>query len=333
MDERSNIINDIVLSLSDKLTNVELQEIKNILYVKLDKYEIQERTTELIISDNNSDNLLRRFLATKKIEGKSNATLKHYHFILSRMIQSFDKPISDITVYDLRYYLASYKQTRGVSNVTLDGMRRCIKSFFSFLFTEQLIKSNPSLALSQIKCDKKIKRAFSDVDMELLKRSCKNKRDRALVEFLYSTGCRVSEVVQLNRNDIDFIHGKVIVLGKGNKERIVYLTNITIMYIKEYLDSRVDENPCLFAHIRKPYNRLSKNGIEALLHRIGNEAGVENVHPHRYRRTLATNLIQRGANIQDVATLLGHEDLKTTQIYCCISQDNVSTIHKKYAIG
>ena len=170
-----------------------------------------------------------------------------------------------------------------------------------------------------------------NTDMEKLKRSCKNLRDRALLEFLYSSGCRVSEVVNLNRSDIDFISSDAIVLGKGGKERIIYITEVAMLYLKEYLESRTDTNPCLFASLHAPYKRLSKNGIEVRLKKIGKIAGVENVHPHRYRRTLATNLLDRGANIQDVANVLGHQDIKTTQIYCYINQENVKISHRKYA--
>lgn len=330
MDTRSNVINNVTSSLQGTLTESQLQALKDTLFMELNNYEVQERTTEVSVIDNSSDGILKKFIATKNIEGKAKSTLKRYNDICYHMIHTINKPVSEISTFDLRYYLATYKEQHNVANRTLDGMRRCIKSFFTWLTAEDIIPRNPSLALAQIKYDKVIKKPYSDTDMEKLKRSCPNIRDRALVEFLYSSGCRVSEVVSLDRTDINFLTQDAVVFGKGSKERVVYITEIAMMYLKEYLEARTDDNPCLFASIKSPYKRLSKNGIEARLKTIGKIAGVENVHPHRYRRTLATNLLDRGANIQDVASILGHEDIKTTQIYCYISQQNVKSSHKKY---
>lgn len=331
MDDRNTIINDVINSLqSQQLTTEQIEAIKNSLTINLNEYEIQKRETAVVPLENPSETLLKQFIATKRVEGKAMSTLKRYYYEISNMIHAIQKPVKDITTFDLRFYLASYQETHNISNRTLDGMRRCIKSFFTFLFNEGILQTNPSAALSQIRYEKQIKHPFSDTDLEKLKRSCENKRDRALVEFLYSTGCRVSEVVSLNRSSVDFSSNSVIILGKGNKQRVVYLTEVCAMYLQEYLQSRTDADECLFASTRAPYNRISKNGIEAILRRLGNAAGVSNVHPHRYRRTLATNLLDRGANIQNVAAILGHEDLKTTQIYCYISQQNVQTSHQRY---
>lgn len=331
MDARTTVINNATLSLQPMLTDEQLQVLRDALFLELNNYEIQERTTALTLVDNTPDLILKKFLATKSIEGKAESTLKRYRDICYHMIHTINKPITEVETYDLRYYLALYKDQRKVSNRTLDGMRRCIKSFFSWLTAEDIIPKNPALALAQIKYDKTVKKPYSDSDMERLKRSCQHVRDRALVEFLYSSGCRVSEIVNLDRTDINFLSSDAIVFGKGGKERIVYITEVAMLYLKEYLETRTDNNPCLFASLRTPYKRLSKNGIEARLRELGKIAGVENVHPHRYRRTLATNLLDRGANIQDVASILGHEDIKTTQIYCYISQENVKSSHKKYA--
>ena len=330
MDARTNIINDVLMSLQGHLNSEQLEAVQNSLYAKLDKYEVQERETAITVVDDLSDRLLKQFIATKRIEGKADSTLKRYHDICYHMIHSIIKPLSEITTFDLRFYLASYQEHNGVSNRTLDGMRRCMKSFFTFLYNEGVLQSNPSAALSQIKYNKTIQHPFSDTDLEKIKRSCSNKRDRALVEFLYSTGCRVSEVAALNRNNVNFNDNSAIVLGKGGKERIVYMTDVCAMYLYEYFQDRSDDNIYLFAGTKSPYQRLGKNGIEAILRRLGKAAHVENVHPHRYRRTLATNLIDRGAHIQNVAAILGHEDIKTTQIYCFISQQNVQASHHKY---
>ena len=207
--------------------------------------------------------------------------------------------------------------------------RRCYSSFFSWLSAEGLIGRNPCAAIKQIKYRKEVKKPYSAAEMEKLRRACGNKRDLALLDFLYCTGCRVSEVARLNIDDIDFENMECTVLGKGNKERTVYLSEVAAMNLGEYLASREDGNEALFTG--KGTERLGKNGIEVLLKRLGKKAGVINVHPHRYRRTLATNLLDRGMNIQDVAVILGHADLKTTQVYCYISQKNVKNAYSKYA--
>ena len=237
----------------------------------------------------------------------------------------------EVSTYDIRFYLSYRRENSGkkLGNRTLDGMRRCYSSFFSWLSAEGLIGRNPCAAIKQIKYRKEVKKPYSAAEMEKLRRACANKRDLALLDFLYCTGCRVSEVARLNIDDIDFENMECTVLGKGNKERTVYLSEVAAMNLGEYLASREDNNEALFTG--KGTERLGKNGIEVLLKRIGRKAGVINVHPHRYRRTLATNLLDRGMNIQDVAVILGHADLKTTQVYCYISQKNVKNAYSKYA--
>lgn len=331
MDLRNTIINAVSSAVCSLLTADQLQAVQNALALQLSAYEVQVRTTEVAVVDNTPDDLLRKFIATKRIEGKSEATIKRYRDICYMMIHTFRKPLPEITTYDLRYYLADYKQRRNVSNRTLDGIRRCFSSFFSWLSAEGWIGRNPCAALSQIKYTKVIKKPYTTTEMERLKQACTNIRDLALLEFLYASGCRVSEVVRLNRSDINFLSRDAVVLGKGNKERTIYLTPVALMHLEDYLKTRTDNHPCLFANLKSPCERLSKSGIEAALKVIGKRAGVSNVHPHRYRRTLATNLLDRGANIQDVAAILGHADLKTTQVYCYISQQNVQAAYRKYA--
>lgn len=331
MDLRTTIISNVSMAIRSLFTDEQLQAIQDALTLQLNAYEIQERSTEVAVIDNTPDAMLSKFIATKRIEGKSEATLQRYHDACYMMIHTLCKPLYEITTYDLRYYLASYKSQRNVSNRTLDGIRRCFSSFFSWLSAEGMIGRNPCVALAQIKYTKVIKKPYTGPEMERLKQACKSIRDLALLEFLYASGCRVSEVVKLNRTDINFSTRDAVVLGKGNKERTIYLTPVALMHLSDYLNSRKDNNPALFVSLKAPYERLSKAGIETALKSIGKRAGVENVHPHRYRRTLATNLLDRGANIQDVATILGHADLKTTQIYCYISQQNVQAAYRRYA--
>lgn len=331
MDIRTTIINNVSATLRHLLTDEQLQSVQDAITMQLAVYDIQERTTELAPLDNTPDAMLSKYLATKRIEGKSESTLRRYRDACYMMIHTLCRPLHEITTYDLRYYLATYKAQRDVSNRTLDGIRRCFSSFFSWLAAEGLIGRNPCTALAQIKYTKVVKKPYTAPEMERLKQSCTSIRDLALLEFLYASGCRVSEVVRLNRTDINFLTRDAIVLGKGNKERTIYLTPVALMHLTDYLNSRKDNNPALFASLKSPYNRLSKAGIETALKIIGKRAGVENVHPHRYRRTLATNLLDRGANIQDVAAILGHADLKTTQVYCYISQHNVQAAYRRYA--
>lgn len=328
MDIREEIIQKVTEALQNQVSDENIAVVQDILVIQLDKYEVQERCTEVATSDDGTEKLLKKFIATKRIEGLADSTLKRYYEINSQMLRFLAKPIQKITTYDLRFYLSLCRQKRNIKNRTLDGMRRCYSSFFGWLSAEGLVGQNPCAALAQIKYRKTVKKPYSATDVEKLRKACDNMRDIALLDFLYSTGCRVSEVSRLDIVDVDFEKLECVVLGKGNKERMVYLSPVAGMHLQEYLQNRSDKSEALFSG--KGGKRLGKNGIEAALKRIGTTAGVDNVHPHRYRRTLATNLLDRGMNIQDVAAILGHVDLKTTQIYCYISQSNVKAAYTKY---
>ena len=328
MDIRENIIQTVLGALKTINPKI-INTIQDVLTVELNKYEIQERCTTITLLDNSAESQLRKFIATKRIEGKSELTIQRYYRENLKLIQYFSKPLYKISTYDLRFYMSLQRQKGTISNRTLDGMRRCYSSFFTWLTAEGIISKNPCSSLSQIKYCKQVKKPYSAVEMEKLRQSCTHIRDLALIDFLYSSGCRVSEVSRINITNINFNTGECVVLGKGGKERIVYLTEVALMHIKDYLSTRDDLNNALF--IGKGSCRLTKNGIEAILSRLGKKSGVKNVYPHRYRRTLATNLLDRGMAIQDVAAILGHADLKTTQIYCYISQANVKNAYYKYA--
>ena len=329
MDIRTQIIDNILLGLKNSVNDETSELIQDLLIAELNKYEVAERCTDLTVVDNSSEIMLKKFIVTKCVEGLSESTIRRYVDENRKLIGFLNKSLNEITTFDIRFYLANRRKD-GVSNRTLDGMRRCYSSFFGWLYKEELIDKNPCLGLSQIKYKKQIKKPFTAVELEKIKMYCKTKRDLALVSFLYSTGCRVSEVSKLNISDINFETQECIVVGKGNKERTVYISDIAMMHLQEYLEERNDCLEALF--IGKGTKRLGKTGIEALLKRIENNTDVENIHPHRFRRTLATNLLDRGMNIQDVAEILGHSDLKTTQIYCYISKDNVKTAYRKYAV-
>lgn len=331
MDIRENIIQRVTEILLSKGQEEDVvAAVQDVLVIQLNEYEVQERCTAVAPVDTSAETILKRYLATKRIEGLADSTLRRYAEINLALIRFFAKPLCEMTTYDLRFYLSLRRQQGSVSNRTLDGMRRCYSSFFGWLAAEGLINHNPCAALAQIKYRKTVKKPFSAVELERIRKACGNARDLALVDFLYSTGCRVSEVARMDVDDVDFDQLECRVLGKGDKERIVYLSPVAAMNLKDYLDSRKDERVCLFEGRRG--KRITKNGIEALIRRLGETAGVADAYPHRFRRTLATNLLDRGMDIQDVAQILGHAELKTTQVYCYISQNNVKAAYQKYAI-
>ena len=328
-DIREEIVNTVIINLKevDKKTT---DQIRDILYIVLNKYEVQERCTDLTVADTSSEEYLKAFIVTKRIEGMSDLTLARYYDENLKLIQSVGKPLKELTTNDLRYYLAIKRNRDHNSNITLEGIRHCWSSFFGWLTKEEIIQKNPCLKLSQIKCPKQVKLSFSAVELDKIRRSCmSNTRDLALVDFLYSTGCRVSEISALNVTDIDFEKKEIVVLGKGNKQRKVYLTDVAALHLKEYLNGRKVASKALFSS--KSGKRLSKNGIEAACKRWEKKSGVDNIHPHRFRRTLITDLLNSGMSLQEVAILAGHTDVSTTQIYYCESTANVKASYLKYS--
>lgn len=322
MDVRSKIIDHVLSSLSDLDSHI-LNQIEHVLLVQLQDYEIQERCTEIVPHDNTSMGLVRKFIATKKLEGKSERTLRRYQTELEKLVSFLDKKLFEVNPYDLRLYLSLYKEQRKISNRTLENMRKTISTFFGWLHDEGLIGQNPARAVKQIKYDKIVRKPFSPVEREKLKNTCTSLRDLALTEFLYASGLRVSEVISLDRSSIDFVTRESAVIGKGGKERRFYLSEVCAEYLRQYLNSRTDNNAALFVSIKSPYKRLTKEGVEFIVKTLGKKAGISNVHPHRFRRTLATDLVRKGVPIQDVAQILGHSDLRTTQVYVALDQSTV----------
>ena len=275
-----------------------------------------------------SDNLVKLFLDAKGVEGRSKSTIEHYRYVLGRLKESMDVPFSKMTVHHLRSWLMEEKD-RGVSLRTLEGNRYVLTSFFGWAWKEELIAKNPTNNLAKIKQQKVIRKPYSSVELEKLKESAKSTRDLAIIAFLLSTGCRISEVCALNVLDINFRSRCVKVLGKGNKERVVYLDDVCVMYLERYFRERSDDREALF--LGKGTDRMTPQGVRAMLKRIESRSGVENVHPHRFRRTLATNLINHGMPIQEVAAVLGHDKIDTTMKYVYIDQTNVENAYRKYA--
>lgn len=322
MDVRAKIVDQVLSALPDVAPDI-LDKIEHTLLVQLQNYEVQERCTSVTVYDNTNMGLVRKFIATKKLEGKSNRTLRRYQPELEKLVYFLDKKLYEVSPYDLRLYLSLYKERRKISNRTLENMRKTISTFFGWLHDEGLIGQNPARAVKQIKYDKIVRKPFTPVEREKLKNACCLVRDLALTEFLYASGLRVSEVVSLERTNIDFVTREATVIGKGGKERHFYLSEVCAEYLRQYLNSRTDNNAALFVSAKAPYKRLTKEGIEFIVKSLGQKAGVPNVHPHRFRRTLATDLVRKGVPIQDVAQILGHSDLRTTQVYVALDQSTV----------
>lgn len=325
------VIREIITRLSrENLTQEQLRTIESTLYITLSKYEVSLKSTDLTLLQSEWKAPLDYFLARKRMRGESENTIKLYEFHLARLLATVNKKVQDITENDLILYLAAYKRSRNVSNVYLDNIRRCMSTFFGFLYKKGEITRNPAGGVEMIKSDKLIKKAYSDEELERIRRSCPTLRDMAMIEFLYTTGVRISEMVALNRDDVRIADKEVIVYGKGAKERQVYLTPVSSMYIREYLAQRDDDNPALFVSLRKPNKRLTKDGVALRIRQIGESAGVEKCHAHRFRRTTATNLLRRGMPIEEVQVILGHEKIETTLIYTELAGDSIKAHYHKY---
>ena len=277
--------------------------------------------------DGTSEEFLAAFIAAKQIEGRSQKTLDRYSYLIRRMIEAQRIPIREMTIYNVRSYLMAEKK-RGLSDRSLEGMRSVFSSFFGWLQKEGLMAHNPVGNVGTIKYTKKVRKPFSAAEIACIREACSTSRDVALVCFLASTGCRISEVCALDRA-INYRSGEITVLGKGNKERKVYVDDVAIMMLDRYLAERKDYSPALFAG--KGSDRLQPGGVRHMLEQIGIRAKVDNVHPHRFRRTLATNLISRGMSIQEVAAILGHDNLNTTMTYVYLDQSAVKNSYHKYS--
>lgn len=325
-----NVAINTILAEMRTLDGKELRHLEAVLRNVLEQYEITAKETALATQDNAWQETLNIFLARKLTDGKSERTIKLYRLQLTRMLSYFNKPCAEITECDLFEYLAKYKQLRKVSNQYLEDIRHIMTSFFGWLYRKGFIEKDSSVGLDPIKSERTIKRPFSDEELELLRNHCDTEREIALIDFLYSTGVRVSELVALNIGDVNLDTLDVIVKGKGNKERQVYLTRTARLHLKQYLDKREDNNEALFVSDRLPHNRLTVAGVQNILHNIGLRAGVGNTHPHRFRRTMATNVLKKGMPLEEVSELLGHVKLETTMIYCAVDQENVRHSHAKF---
>lgn len=273
---------------------------------------------------------LRLFIDAKSIEGCSARTIKYYSSTIEHMLSKIQTPIRKITTEIMREYLVDYQKQRNCSKTTVDNIRRNISSFFSWLEEEDYILKSPMRRIHKIKTKSVVKEVISDEEVEKLRDNCSTLRDLAIIDLLYSTGIRVGELVRLNIADIDFESRECIVFGKGDKERRVYFDAKTKIHLKEYIDSRQDNNSALFVSLNAPYNRLKISGVEIRLRQLGRRLNLKAIHPHKFRRTMATRAIDKGMPIEQVQKILGHSQIDTTMQYAIVNQNNVKISHQKY---
>ncbi len=317
------------------MTEEQVVFIKQKMLAVLDnaQMEVLSETLAMCIDNIYADdgrNYIDDFIAAKRIEGRSEKTLEYYKNVIEKTVESIGKTVKHITTDDLRKYLSDYQEKKKSSKVTIDNMRRILSSFFGWLEDEELIIKSPVRRIHKVKASKVIKETYTDEELERMRDSCDEIRDVALIDFLASTGIRVGELVQLNIEDIDFEERECTVLGKGDKERIVYFDVRSKIHLKQYIESRSDDNPALFVSLNAPHERLEIGGVESRLRKIGNDLGIDNVHPHRFRRTLATVAIDKGMPIEQLQQLLGHQRIDTTLQYAMVKQSNVKIAHRKY---
>lgn len=328
---KQKLTNEICRRMTNHLNSLQIELLRETLTQVFTDFGLNdsiEPDAENIAEQNL--HLIQMFIAAKKIEGCSDNTLKYYTNTLTSMSNSFQKSIRDIETNDLRFYLSNYQNTRNTSKVTLDNIRRILSSFFSWLEDEDYIIKSPVRRIHKVKTTKIVKETLSDEHLEQLRDQCTHTRDLAIVDLLISTGIRVGELVKLNRSDINFTERECIVLGKGDKERPVYFDAKTKIHLQQYLEERTDSNPALFVSYQAPYNRLSIAGVESFLNKLGKRSQVRHVHPHKFRRTMATMAIEKGMPIEQVQKLLGHSKIDTTLHYAIVNQANVKIAHRRY---
>lgn len=320
------LINDVLQEMLPYLNNAQSEKLKDVLLHVLYNYEVSSVESKV----QEEKDYLELFLYSKRIEGCSEKSLHYYYSTIRSMINSVKKDVKQIETNDIRQYLTEYQEKKKSSRVTIDNIRRILSSFFSWLEDEDYILKSPVRRIHKVKTISNVKETYSDEEIEKMRDSCENIRDLAMIDLLASTGMRIGEMVLLNRNDIDFNERECIVFGKGDKERIVYFDARAKIHLKNYLNQRTDNNPALFVSLRCPYNRISISGIETRLRKFGKKLRIHRVHPHKFRRTLATMAIDKGMPIEQLQRLLGHKRIDTTLQYAMVKQSNVKIAHRKY---
>lgn len=322
---KEDLIKDVIQAMLPYLNNAQSKKLQEVLIYNITKYESTENKEY-----KSEHNYLELFLSAKQIEGCSEKSLKYYKATINALINNLKKDVKHIVTDDIRGYLTEYQERKKASKVTIDNIRRILSSFFSWLEDEDYILKSPVRRIHRVKAGTNIKETYSDEILELMRDNCNEIRDLAIIDMLASTGMRVGEMVLLNRSDIDFNERECIVFGKGSKERVVYFDARTKIHLKNYLESRVDDNPALFVSLKVPYERLKIGGVEVRLREFGEKLGLQKVHPHKFRRTLATMAIDKGMPIEQLQQLLGHSKIDTTLQYAMVKQSNVKIAHKKY---
>lgn len=329
MDIREKLTNDIIEELSAVYDAENLGIISNAIIKSLSNYEVTERATALTIYNDRNDRLLKRYAACMSVDGKSSKTIALYMARIKAFADFVGVSLVDVGTYDIRFYLASLKE-KGVSGRTMENYRSYISSFYQWLTREDIIPKNPCDKIPPIKYKEEIRLPFSETEIDALRIACKTERQRAVVELLLSSGVRADELVKLNISDIDLARLVVHVReGKGGKERVTYMTEVCALHLKKYLFSRGESNQALFISLKKK-ERLSTSGVRKILKEIGKAAGVDNVHPHRFRRTFATNLAKRGMDIQTVSRLMGHSNIQTTMTYVTMDDSKIINDYKRH---
>ena len=326
----NNFINEIKMSMQMIINEQQMEFLNQTLLNSLQNRIISDFQPEY--NDDILDNpkLLSLFISSKKVEGCSEKTLHYYKSSIEKMIAAVKKNVCNVTTNDIRCYLADMQEQRKLSKVTIDNLRRIFSSFFSWLEDEDYITKSPVRRIHKVRTDALVKEVLTDENIEVLRDSCQELRDIAMIDLLLSTGMRVGELVKINREDIDFQERQCIVFGKGNKEREVYFNARTKIHLKKYLEQRTDTNPALFVSLHNPHTRLTISGVEVRLRQLGKKVNLNKVHPHKFRRTLATMAIDKGMPIEQVQKMLGHVKIDTTLHYAMVNQTNVKIAHRKF---
>ena len=329
-DMKETIIQTVLDGMRAVLTENQLDLLAGVTRKALSECEITPKATEEEQRNKENDELLGAFISSKKVEGCSDKTIHYYKSSIEKLIATVKKNVCDIATNDIRCYLAEQQEQRGLSKVTIDNLRRIYSSFFSWLEDEDYITKSPVRRIHKVRTDALVKEVLTDENIEVLRDSCQELRDIAMIDLLLSTGMRVGELVKINRDDIDFQERQCVVFGKGNKEREVYFNARTKIHLKKYLEQRTDTNPALFVSLHEPHTRLTISGVEVRLRQLGKRVNLNKVHPHKFRRTLATMAIDKGMPIEQVQKMLGHVKIDTTLHYAMVNQTNVKIAHRKF---
>lgn len=324
---KTQLIAEIEAAMAPELTEAQAELLKSVLENAFLSVSVSKDST---YEDQEEDHLIHIFIAAKRVEGCSEKTLRYYESTIRNTLSAVNKKVVEITTDDLREYLDSYQQESKATKVTIDNIRRILSTFFAWLEDEDYIIKSPVRRIHKVRTVKSVKETYSDEALELMRDFCDGIRDLAMIDLLASTGMRVGELVLLNRDDIDFENRECIVFGKGSKERRVYFDARAKIHLQRYLATRSDDNPALFVTLLKPHNRLQISGVEIRLRELGRKLNISKVHPHKFRRTLATMAIDKGMPVEQVQQLLGHSKIDTTMQYAMVNQNNVKISHRRY---